>query len=180
MWPLYMVTALLMTIIGLFLSVPHVNADEIKTKYAVIKYDNSKQLQRLNNTLHLSRGLAYELQKKNTITIQDEIAAKFDILIEKVKVVVDMYPEQLKYDVHLFWTAKDAQNALLKRYNKQVNFISFYSRGDNLLYLSVEDAELHVVAHELGHVVVEHYFGRSPPVRMHEVMAQYAETHISD
>jgi hypothetical protein len=61
-----------------------------------------------------------------------------------------------------------------------VDYISFYSRRDNLVYLSVRDADLHVVAHEFGHVVVEHYFNRAPPVQMHEVMAQYVESHITD
>jgi len=37
-----------------------------------------------------------------------------------------------------------------------------------------------VLAHEIGHVVVENYFTISPPQRIHEVLAQFAERHVTD
>jgi hypothetical protein len=48
------------------------------------------------------------------------------------------------------------------------------------MYLSIRDVKLRVIAHEIGHVVVDHYFDVPPPVKIHEVLAQFAETHISD
>ena len=164
----------------LLCSVIGAEAQEFTTSYAVVQYDNIKQLQRLNNNLFLSREMSFELRKREIITVQDEIAAKVDIIIEKAQKVSAMRPPNFHFTIRLFSSAKDAQTALFKRYNKKVKYISFYSRRDNLLYLSVRDADLHVVAHEFGHVVVEHYFNRAPPVQMHEVMAQYVETHITD
>jgi hypothetical protein len=153
---------------------------EFTTNYAVVQYDNIKQLQRLNDNLFLSREMSFELRKQKTITVQDEIAAKVDVIIEKAQKVSAMRPSNLQFTIKLFSSAKDAQAALFERYNQKVDYISFYSRRDNLVYLSVRDADLHVVAHEFGHVVVEHYFNRAPPVQMHEVMAQYVESHITD
>ena len=40
--------------------------------------------------------------------------------------------------------------------------------------------KLFTAAHEIGHVVAENYFEVSPPQNIHEVIAQYAEQHITD
>ncbi len=177
-WYSYMIIALM--VFGLSALAIHVSAGELKSTYAVIQYGNIQQLRDFNNKIYLGGAMAYELRQRRTFTVQDEVAAKFDIVTEKVQQVVDMHPKKLQYRVHLFTAAKDARQALFERYHKKVKFISFYSRRDNLVYLSVKDARLQILAHELGHVVVEHYFKRSPPVRMHEIMAQYAEKHITD
>ena len=37
-----------------------------------------------------------------------------------------------------------------------------------------------VLAHELAHVVVDLYFGVPPPQKIHELLAQFVETHLKD
>lgn len=157
------------------------SALHLQTRYASIFYTSEKQLQRLNRELILGRRLSYLLDDKKFFTVQDEVAGKIDLLVDRVQVVLEMFPQsKIAFDIEVYSTAKDAQKELFNRYGKKVNFISFYSRRDNLLYLSAKNAQLRVVAHELGHVVIEHYFNRSPPSKIHEVMAQYAEKHIID
>jgi putative methionine-R-sulfoxide reductase with GAF domain len=171
---------LALAVIVLFLLPGMAGAEVLQTRYAIVHYDNEKQIKQLNWELFLSRDLAYQLRSRKIVTSQEEVGAKIDIIVEKVQKVLEMFPENLHFEIRLFATAKEAQDALYKRYGKKVDFISFYSRQENILYLSAEDAELAVVAHEIGHVVVEHYFERSPPVKIHEVLAQFAEKHITD
>jgi len=155
-------------------------ASVLKSRYATIHYEDEKQLNRLNRELVLSRNMAYRLRQRRIMTVHDEVAAKIDIILEQIQVVLDMFPDKISFELFLFSNARDARQELFRRYRKKVNFISFYSRRDNILYLSARDSDLTVVAHELGHVVVEHYFHRSPPVKVHEIMAQYAASHIAD
>ena len=156
------------------------NAADLESRYATIHYDNEQQLRKFNSELFLGRNLAFRLREKNIVTFQDEITAKIDLLIDQVQIVLEMFPDKIKFDILLFDNSDEAQKELLHRYGKKVDFISFYSRRDNTLYLSAKDAELKVVAHELGHVVLEHYFKNSPPVKIHELLAQYAASHIAD
>ncbi|MCK5098348.1 MAG: hypothetical protein KAR45_09605, partial [Desulfobacteraceae bacterium] len=65
-------------------------------------------------------------------------------------------------------------------YNIDVKYIAFYSPSKNRVFYSADNAYLRVVAHEIGHVVAENYFTISPPQRIHEVMAQFAEKHVTD
>ncbi|MBU0483657.1 MAG: hypothetical protein KKB30_03990 [Proteobacteria bacterium] len=163
-----------------FLFPSMIEAAELQTRYATIHYEHANQLQKLNRELVPSKNLVYLLQRHKIMTVNDEVAAKIDIIIEQVQIVLEMFPEKLRFEIMLYSTAAEAQEALFKRYRKKVNYISFYSRRENILYLSAQHGKLGVVAHELGHVVIEHYFNRSPPVKIHELMAQYAERHITD
>ena len=167
-------------VVGLCLHPTTSKAAELQTRYATIHYESEKQLHELNRQLRLRGNLAYLLDRREVITVQDEVVAKIDIIMDKVQIVLEMFPEKLTFKLLLFSTAKDAQAELFKRYQKKVNFISFYSRRENTLYLSAQHSELKVIAHELGHVVVEHYFDKSTPAKIHEVMAQYAVRHITD
>ena len=170
-----------LTLVVLLLLLPSLaGAVELQTRYATIHYDSEKQLHKLNRELVLSRNLAYLLRRRKIMTVNDEVAAKIDIILEQVQVALEMVPAKLTFDLLLFSTARDAQQELFNRYRKKVDFISFYSRRENVLYLSAKHSKLRVVAHELAHVVVEHYFDRSPPAKIHEVMAQYAASHIAE
>jgi predicted metalloprotease len=61
-----------------------------------------------------------------------------------------------------------------------VNYLAFYSLSKKTIWISVDDANLHVLAHEIGHAVVDHYFKVRPPYNIHELMAQFVEKHITD
>lgn len=155
-----------------------VTAAELQTRYATLHYDNDEQLQALNRELLLGGELSWQLRRRSLVTVQDEVAAKIDILVEQVQTVLEMYPERLAFIILLFSDEKAAQAELARRHGERVDFISFYSRRDNTLYLSVKHARLKVVAHELGHVVVQHFSKNSMPNKIHELLAQYAASHI--
>lgn len=157
-----------------------VQAAQLSTRYATLNYSSEEQIHRLNRELVLSRNLAHLLSRRKIITVNDEVAAKIDIIFDQVQVVLEMFPPDLKLEIKLFLTAKEAQNELFEKYGKKVDFISFYSRRENTLYLAAVHGRLGVMAHELAHVVVEHYFDKATPVKVHEVLAQYAEGHITD
>jgi len=66
------------------------------------------------------------------------------------------------------------------RYGLTVDYVAFYAPRDKVVYVSVDDADLSVLAHELTHVILDHYFGIAPPVKIHEVLAQFVEEHLKD
>jgi Zn-dependent membrane protease YugP len=44
----------------------------------------------------------------------------------------------------------------------------------------VKDTKLRVVAHEVGHAIVDQYFMVRSPYNIHELLAQFTEKHITD
>ncbi len=120
------------------------------------------------------------MRGRNALTVEDEVKNKIDIVTEKVRTILAMYPPHLKYSLHLFKDMDGVQKMFVKLHGKDWRRPGFYYAPDNIVYLSIKNSRLKVVAHEIGHVVVENYFKISPPVKVHELLAQFAEKHITD
>jgi len=154
-------------------------AQELNSRYATITYFEQNDLREFNNELYMGR-LKSEIRKARSDTIEDEVVAKINFIVEKVMVVLDMFPPQLKFSIVIHPDEKKVQQEFRKIYNIDVDYIAFYSPSKNRVFYSADNATLRVVTHEIGHVIAENYFTISPPQRIHEVMAQFAEKHVTD
>ena len=162
------------------ISLPHhCFAFEINSEFAVIEYQSKDALKKFNRKLYMGR-FKYDLRKRSSDTIEDEVRNKIDFIVEKVMKVLRMYLPELKFRIMIHPSKKGVKEDFKRIYNVRVNYIAFYSPSENKVFYSANNAELRVVAHEIGHVVAENYFEVSPPQNIHEVIAQYAEQHITD
>lgn len=168
---------LLLMLVGLL---PGEAMAELQSRYVTVRYSNKQLLHDFNDKLILNRKLRYYLRKKNIVTVQDEVVAKLDVLIEKAEVVLDMFPSNLHITVVLLGTRKDVARMYKSKYGKKANHIAYYSLKEKTIYISVKNTKLRVIAHELGHAIVDHYFKVRPPYNIHELMAQFTEKHIGD
>ncbi len=154
-------------------------AYEIASRYATIIYHDQAALKKFNRTLYLGR-LSSQIQNQGIDTIEDEVAAKINFIVEKTMAVLDMFPPELRFSLVIHPGTRQVQQDFKNLYQVDVNYIAFYAPAENRVFFSADNARLRVVAHEIGHVIVENYFIISPPQHIHEVLAQYAETHITD
>jgi hypothetical protein len=156
-------------------------AQEQQSRYVTLLYADLVILQDFNSNLELNGKLDYAMRHKNVISVADEVLAKVDIIIEKVQIVLDMFPDNYHVQLVLLPTAADVAAIYKQKYGKDVNHIAYYSISEKTIYISSVDACLRVVAHEVGHSVVDHYFQQiRPPYNIHELMAQFAEQHVTD
>jgi hypothetical protein len=152
---------------------------ELETRYATVVYEDMGILRKFNNKLKMGR-LNYLLFDKTNETVEDEVRNKIDLIVEKAKTVLDMYPDDLKFTIEIHKSTEGVDDAHFRIYGTRKGYIAFFSPEENTVFYGAKKTTLRVVAHEIGHVVVENYFKVSPPVRIHEVLAQYAEMHITD
>ncbi|MCM2285302.1 MAG: hypothetical protein NDI81_11000 [Desulfobacula sp.] len=154
-------------------------AVDLESRYAVISFEDQDALRRFNNELYMGR-LGSQMRRNSGETIEDEVISKIDFIVEKVMMTLDMFLPQLKFFIVIHPDEKTVQRDFNEIYKVEVDYIAFYSPSRNTVFYSADNSSLRVVAHEIGHVVAENYFPISPPQRIHEVMAQYAEQHITD
>ncbi|MBA4373095.1 MAG: hypothetical protein C0402_09585 [Thermodesulfovibrio sp.] len=152
---------------------------ELRTQYTTLVYEKDELLRDFNHAVSLG-SLNHLLRSRKSITADDEIKNKIDVLIERIQAVLDMRPRELKFKIVLLATDTDVQKIYRSKYNANADFIAFYSQRDKTIYLSVSDIRLGVLAHELAHMIIDHYFGVPPPVKIHEVLAQFVEEHLKD
>jgi len=156
---------------------PQAHTEEIRSRFAAVEYDDRDALKDFNYALYMGR---LKNRIKTGDTIEDEVAGKMDFIVNRVMQILEMHLHDLDFKIVIRGSKSGVQADFKSLYNRDVKYIAFYSPSENTVFFSAKNAKLTVVAHEIGHVVAEHYFDVSPPPRIHEVMAQYAEKHISD
>jgi len=157
-----------------------VYGEELKTRYATIIYSNDELLNKFNQEIMLSRQLRLLLRNQKIFTLQDEVKSKVDLVVEKIESVLEMFPDVLQFNMDVLPTADDVQQVYLAKYGKRADHIAYYSLKEKTIYISADDANLRVMAHEIGHAVVDHYYKTPTPSKIHEVLAQYAEKHVDE
>jgi hypothetical protein len=155
------------------------SAGELKSRYTTIMYSNEAQVRRFNSEVSLG-SLSYLMRNRVSITTGDEVKNKVDVVIERVESILEMYPRELKFQIILLSSDNEVQELFRKKYGRNVDYIAFYSPRDKTVYVSVKDIELTVLAHEIGHVIIDFYYGIATPQKLHEVLAQYIEEHLKD
>ena len=153
---------------------------EAKSRYATLHYSTKRLLSDFNDQIRVGRKLNYIVRKKNIVTVEDEVLAKIDTIIEKAEVILDMFPNNLHIHIVLLKNSREVSRIYKQKYGKKVNHIAYYSLSEDTIYISVNNANLRVLAHEVGHAIVDHYFKVRPPYNIHELMAQFTEKHITD
>ncbi len=171
--------ALLLLFCCMFSGLGAARASQQKSRYVTLSYPSKQVLREFNDNLRLNRKLNYAM-RKNVVTVADEVLAKLDIIIEKVQIVLDMFPDFYHVRVVLLPDDDDVSRVYQRKYGKRANHIAYYSLSEKTIYISVDDTNLRVISHEVGHSVVDHYFKVRPPYNIHELMAQFAEKHVTD
>jgi len=153
---------------------------EAKSRYVTLQYDGKRLLREFNDKLIMGRKLSAMMRKKNVETVEDEVLAKVDLIVEKTQVVLDMFPEKIHITLVLLTDVYAVGDMYMQKYGKRQKNIAYYSLSEKTIYISVDDTNLRVIAHEMGHAVADQYFEVRPPYKIHELMAQFAEKHITD
>jgi len=151
----------------------------ITTRYTTIIYEGKRQLQEYNEKVVFNKPSAFP-GKPGMVTAADEAGDMTDAVLEQVEMILDMFPTRIKITIMLLPSRADVQKMYQTLYQKQVDFIAFYAPKEKTMFLSVPDTTIRVLAHEMAHAIIDHYFKVSPPEKIHEVLSQYAESHITD
>lgn len=155
-------------------------AKEAKSRYASLHYSSQELLNDFNEEIELGRKLDSSARRKQIVTVEDEVMAKIDTIIEKAETILEMFPDKLRIRIVLLESAGDVARVFREKYGKDADHIAFYSLSEDTIYLSVDDVSLAVLAHEIGHAIVDHYFPVRAPYNVHELMAQFVEKRIND
>jgi len=130
----------------------------------------------------MSRYIAINGTADQEKTLLAKLRMPLDEIVERVEKALDMWPDNLRIVLLLRDKASGVQDIYRQRYGKDCDYKAFISLGRLEIVLSVADASPRVLAHEIGHAVVERFFGKEkrPPYHIHELLAQYAEKHFND
>jgi hypothetical protein len=146
---------------------------ELQSRFATIEYQHPEDLGRYNKALRNSFGLGFG--GGNSLSIESETLKRLDDYAVRVQSILDMHPPGFRYHVRLLADKREVNNQYQTEYQSKPGFIAYFSPKSDTIYLSLNDLEKTVLVHELAHAVIHHYFNKAPPVKIHELLAQYVE-----
>lgn len=123
--------------------------------------------------------LAGKLVPDPLLSASDEkIAFRLDTLLSRAKEVLDMYPRMSGLKIKIFKNREELSEEYYSIFKIQGRFKSFYVHKYKTIYVSEADISDSVVAHEMGHAIIDHYFSVIPPAKIAEMIASYVDLHL--
>ncbi|CAG0985478.1 hypothetical protein GPROT1_02598 [Gammaproteobacteria bacterium] len=177
MGPLAALAGALALILALFISMP-LQAQEasLETRYATVVFSDEADLYEFGRKLG---GYGSVVSRTNP-NFKAHVRESVDRIVFRVKALLDMHPEALKFNVVLYPDDKklgDAYRALGAIADTPV---AFYSHKSRTIYMGLKGATDGVFAHEVAHAVINYYFAVPPPAQMQEILAQYVDKHLRE
>ena len=90
---------------------------------------------------------------------------RIDRIVEKVQMLLDMYPERFKVDIFL-----------RSRYER--GDIAFYSKDNRSITVYADRITDNILAHELSHAMIYAHFKTPLPSKVQEILSQYVDMHL--
>lgn len=170
---------LFLIVLFLYLSLAHCQAAELSSDNFRLTYASDEVLEDFHDNVVFGKSF-FLFGGKSSLTLEEQVQNKISSIITKVQTILEMFPEQLFFNIVLFDSEKEVQAVYKKEYGMVVPYIAFYSPMSDTIYISTDNVTLRVFAHEMAHDVISHYFNKQPAVKIHELMAQFVEAHIEE
>jgi hypothetical protein len=152
-------------------------AAEITTAFTRINYADEQLLNTFNQKISTS-AFGFGFARKSASNSQETAQKQVDQLVGRVQEILDMRPPGLKFTIELLPAPDDVRNTYMQLYQRRVDFIAFYSPRNETVYFAVNKLQRNVFAHEVAHAIIDRYFDKAPPVKIHELLAQYVEKQL--
>jgi len=110
----------------------------------------------------------------------EKIAYRLSRILKRVKDILDMYPDVGGLKIRIFKDRDELSAEYSRIFNTPADYKAFYVNQHETIYISEEDISDSVIAHEMGHAVVDHYFSVIPPERVRELLASYVDLHLAE
>jgi len=155
------------------------NFNEIKTTSFTIFYEPDVNLKTIRSKLNRRRFYISGSKKPGKLdSVEEKISYRLNMLFARVKETLDMYPINIHCKVKIFKSRKKVQNEFKKYANRKAKVKSFYLHRYKTIYMSQDDISDSVMAHEMAHFIIDHYFMIRPPEKVNEMLAIYADSHL--
>jgi hypothetical protein len=111
---------------------------------------------------------------------ESELSEKVDQLFEKVQQILDMRKEMRKVRVRITSNEDELHAAYEKIYKKKCTVRGWYLYEFNTVFLNVKDVHEGMLAHELGHAIIDHFLEVRPPRATAEILAKYVDKNLHE
>lgn len=172
----------------LFLSLPGIvrsaeaGTYKYQSRFFTISYDNPDQLKKFARkvqpdalTSTLNKVFLGDSNNSNGTNLDRFI----DRLFQRIQIILDMPMPKLHVGIELHWDQQEISEAYRQTMGTGTDSQAFYSQATNTIHLQVEKLSIGILAHEMAHAILDHFFVIRPPPKISEMLCQYVDKEIS-
>ena len=173
---------LIFLLCGLMRSMPAFGEETYQCRFSSIHYEEPGQLERLTQKV---QPIAMSLSLKSILMVNvkptPEVRAGWcvDQLFQRVQEILGMVEPDLKVEIRLFRNKAALSEVYEKFTGRPTQVPAFYCKETNTIYLDLEELSSGILAHEMAHAVISHFFLIDPPEKTCEVLCQYVDREVS-
>lgn len=153
------------------------------TKFCTVFYEKDVNLKTIARRVNLRFSDFYsprKFTKKTDFSIEEILSEKFDAIFYKVEDILDMYPSRIQVTLNIYKDENGLDNAYEEIFNESNKASSFYIYKTNTIYTTEKVISEGILAHEMAHCIIDHYFVILPPKKIQEILAAYADVHLKN
>ena len=155
----------------------------LTSRFCTVFYEEGVNLMVVNRGINLNFSSFYSLRnlrKKRDLSTGEVLTEKLDAIFVRVENILDMFPSKIHVVINIY-EGKDAlDNVYAEIFHEQNTADSFYIYKTNTIYTTERDINEGILAHEMAHCIIDHYFVILPPRKIQEMFATYADIHLKD
>lgn len=159
----------------------------LETGYLTIYYRPGADLGRIESGL--SRRVTYfanEIPGENA-DVEERIRYQLDALFRRAEDILDMHPADIHVKIRIFRTRNEVNDEYARIFKSSAprepgggGLRSFYIDKYKTIYISEEDISDSIIAHEMGHAIIDSHFAVIPPEKIRELLASYIDLHLAE
>lgn len=164
----------------------HADADfegwtELRSQYVYAYFDKGLSLKYLDKKIDLKTDfLSSQLWLNQSNDLHEMIKSKLDVIFRRTQNILDMHPRNVHVRLIVYKSKRDFERQYRMFYAKNftdwhIDESAFYRYKDNTIYMHVSALRTGVLAHEMAHCIIDHYFIVLPPVKVQELLAMHAD-----
>jgi hypothetical protein len=157
--------------------------DVFSTRFCTVFYEKGVSLEAINRRIKLRFSDSYNprgFRRNAGLSIEEILSEKLDSIFAKVEDILDMYPSRIRLTINIYKTRSGLDEAYREIFNEPNQADSFYIHKTNTIYTLESDINQKILAHEMAHCIIDHYFVILPPRKIQEILAVYADVHLND
>ncbi|MEI8012873.1 MAG: hypothetical protein WCI27_10430 [Candidatus Omnitrophota bacterium] len=155
---------------------------EIKGDTVYLYYPPGANLRKIEARLR-SRYLPLAAQYRDLFinkeySLESRLSARLQFLLMRVEDILGMKPMIARINIEVLPSRKELQAKCFDLTQVHQDYKAFYAHDRRMIFSSEQDIIDSIIAHELGHAVIDHYFMVPPPTKVAELLATYVDEHL--
>jgi len=153
------------------------------SRFCTVFYEDEVNLKTVNRRINLSFSNFYSprnYKQKPDMSIEDILAGKMDAIFNRAEEILDMYPAKIHVAINIYKNQEDLNRIYEEFFNEPNTAVSFYIYKTNTIYTIESQLNENILAHEIAHCIIDHYFVILPPRKIQEMLAVYVDVHLKD